>query len=127
MAAVIYLDTNVVVWLAGAPDELSDTAREQIRAATDLRISPMVELEIEYLHEIGRLRHPAAAVLAHLRAGLELRSCDKPFVAIVEVAGRLKWTRDPFDRIIVAHAALDASPLLTRDRIIQANYPHAVW
>jgi PIN domain nuclease of toxin-antitoxin system len=38
----------------------------------------------------------------------------------------MKWTRDPFDRIIAAQAAVDATPLLTRDRIILSNYPHAI-
>lgn len=122
-----YVDTNVVVWLAGAPEELSETARGHLRRAARLLFSPMVELELEYLFEIGRLRHNAATLLSHIRTALDLRACDKPFPSVAEVAKRMKWTRDPFDRIITAQAALDATPLLTRDRIILANYPHAVW
>jgi len=124
---VTYVDTNVIVWLAGAPQELSETAREHIRRAPRLLFSPMAELELEYLFEIGRLRHNAATVFSHIRTALDLRACDKPFPSVVEMAKRMKWTRDPFDRIIVGHAALDATPLLTRDKIILANYAHALW
>ena len=39
----------------------------------------------------------------------------------------MKWTRDPFDRLITAQAALDDSPLLTKDDTIHTYYPEAVW
>ena len=127
MATLIYLDTNVVLWLAGAPDQLSETAIEAINSSEGLLLSPMVELEIEYLYEVGRIQQPAAAVLEHLRGALDLRSCQQAFASIVAVARTLKWTRDPFDRVITAQAALSEAPLLTRDKIIRANYAHAQW
>lgn len=124
---MIYLDTNVVVWLAGAPDQLSTTARDVIDRHDVLLLSPMVELEMEYLYEIGRIQRSAADVITHLRGALNLRICERSFAAVVERARLLKWTRDPFDRLIVAQASLGEDPLVTRDRFIQANYPHAVW
>ena len=39
----------------------------------------------------------------------------------------LSWTRDAFDRLIVAQAALDRAKLITRDRLILKHYPKAVW
>jgi PIN domain nuclease of toxin-antitoxin system len=127
MAAVIYLDTNVVLWLAGAPAELSAEAIARIDAAELLLLSPMVELEVEYLYEIGRLQRGAAEVIQHLEQYLPVRLCDRPFAAVVARARTMKWTRDPFDRLIAAQAALGGDPLVTRDKIIRANYPHAVW
>jgi PIN domain nuclease of toxin-antitoxin system len=127
VAAVIYLDTNVVLWLAAAPDELSDTAVETLDSADALLLSPMVELEIEYLYEVGRIQQPAQAVLEHLRGSLNLRSCERSFGAVVAAARPMKWTPDPFDRLITAQAALGEDTLLTRDKIIRANYPHARW
>jgi PIN domain nuclease of toxin-antitoxin system len=35
--------------------------------------------------------------------------------------------RDPFDRIIVAHAEVIDAPLLARDETIHANSTCAVW
>jgi PIN domain nuclease of toxin-antitoxin system len=39
----------------------------------------------------------------------------------------LSWTRDPFDRLIVAQAAVRDAPLLTKDRAIRRRYRAAVW
>ena len=124
---MIYLDTNVVLWLVGAPQELSETAVETLNAAEALRVSPMVELEIEYLYEVGRIRHDADVVLSRLVSALPLRRCERPFGAVVAAARAIKWTRDPFDRLITAQAAAGDDTLLTRDKIIRANYAHAQW
>lgn len=47
--------------------------------------------------------------------------------AAVFHAHRESWTRDPFDRIITAQAAVSGAVLLTRDERIRANYRQAVW
>ena len=39
----------------------------------------------------------------------------------------LSWTRDPFDRLLVATALLHQAPLVTCDTRIQENFPGAVW
>jgi PIN domain nuclease of toxin-antitoxin system len=46
---------------------------------------------------------------------------------VVAAARKIKWTRDPSDRLITAHAALGDDTLLTRDKIIRANYALAAW
>jgi len=38
-----------------------------------------------------------------------------------------EWTRDPFDRLIVAHAAANDARLLTKDEKIRRHYKRAVW
>ncbi|CAN5501715.1 hypothetical protein BH23ACT3_BH23ACT3_09460 [soil metagenome] len=45
----------------------------------------------------------------------------------VTAADSLPWTRDPFDRLIVADAIAAATPLLTRDDTIHANCDVAIW
>ena len=40
---------------------------------------------------------------------------------------RQSWTRDPFDRIIVAQAALRRTSLITKDAVIRADYNRALW
>ncbi|MBW2735808.1 MAG: PIN domain-containing protein [Deltaproteobacteria bacterium] len=124
---MIYLDTNVVLWLAGSHGQLSDHVRETINNAQHLLLSPMVELEIEYLYEVGRIQAGAPHVLSHLRSALDLRLCDHAFSAVVAAAREIKWTRDPFDRLITAQASVGEDTLLTRDKIIRANYAHAEW
>ena len=46
---------------------------------------------------------------------------------MVEQALLQKWIRDPFDRLIVAHAAANDAPLITRDEKIRRHYKRAVW
>jgi PIN domain nuclease of toxin-antitoxin system len=124
---MIYLDTNVVVWLAGAPEQMSPAARATIDNHDRLLYSPMVELELEYLNETGRIQRSAVDVIAHLRAVLNLTVCERSFGVVVSRARDIKWTRDPFDRLITAQAAVGDDQLLTRDKLIRANYPNAIW
>ncbi len=39
----------------------------------------------------------------------------------------MDWTRDPFDRIIVGHAAVTESSIVTKDQLIRENYTQAIW
>ncbi len=53
-SGVTHLDTHVVCWLYEGRTELLTSAA--MRAIEDglLQVSPMVQLELTYLHEIGR-------------------------------------------------------------------------
>jgi len=124
---VIHLDTHVVVWLyAGEVGRFSAGPRRRLERE-ELRISPIVALELEYLHEIGRIGESASLVLRDLAGRLGLAEDPGDFAAVVAAARGITWTRDPFDRLIVGHAAVSGTSLLTRDRIIRQHYRHAVW
>jgi PIN domain nuclease of toxin-antitoxin system len=128
MARVVYLDTHVVAWLHGVgPSSLSQPAAEAIEEAEELRCSPMVRLELQYLLEVGRTTAPAVEVLDALHAYTGLVLCDAPFPAVVREAEGYGWTRDPFDRLIAAQAALFDAPLVTKDELLHRHYPRAVW
>ena len=54
--------------------------------------------------------------------------CDSSFPALMTIAVNEKWTRDPFDRIIVSHAKANGlSSLISSDEAIQKNYVKTVW
>jgi hypothetical protein len=54
--------------------------------------------------------------------------CDFPFTRIASVALDEKWTRDPFDRLIVSNAKANAfSALVSADEEIGRNYPKTIW
>ncbi len=127
MAAVAYLDTHVVAWLFGGfVDLLSDEARKTIEQH-DLLVSPMVVLELEYLLETKRVTQPPEVVLGVLQSDIGLSVCDEPFPAVARLAVGQSWTHDPFDRLIVAQAALRGAPLVTKDRAMRRHYGKAVW
>ena len=123
---MIYLDTHVVAWLyAGMLERFPPLVRERLEG--DLAISPLVELELQYLFEVGRTSVPADVVISDLRQRIGLETSDASLVAVVEVARSLDWTRDPFDRLIAAQALSDGLALLTADKTIRAHLDLAVW
>lgn len=124
---MILLDTHVAAWLyAGDVGRFPDRARGLLESEA-LAVSPMVRLELQYLHEIGRTSEPADVVLAALGRLLGLRAADCSLVELIARATGLDWTRDPFDRLLSAHALVERAPLLTADGGIRANLPLAVW
>ena len=97
-----YLDTNTILFLhSGILDRISLKARKQMEA-TELLVSPMVLLELEMLHEKGRIRYGAHQILSDLGQQIGLSVCRMPMSATVMSALAMKWTRDPGDRYIAA-------------------------
>ena len=128
MAPLIYLDTHVVAWLyATGAGALSERAAETIDTSEEVRISPIVRLELQYLFEIGRVGEPAVTVVDALAGTMGLTVCTAAFASVVYEAEKIAWTRDPFDRLIVAQAVLHAAPLVTKDDTLRAHYSEAVW
>lgn len=124
---MIHLDTHVVLWLHdGLVERLSRRARAALEASRPL-ISPMVRLELALLHEIGRLAVPVPAMLDTLRVDVDLGVAESRFERVAAIAATLSWTRDPFDRMIAAHAMADDLPLLTKDENILRHCPVARW
>jgi PIN domain nuclease of toxin-antitoxin system len=124
---LIYLDTHIVVWLyAGQVQTFSQPIKNLINDQ-ELYISPIVRLELKYLYEIQRVVDDSNTIITDLSNRIGLNICDKDFSAIVDQAMSLTWTRDPFDRIIVANASLSQNHLITKDQNILDHYPHARW
>ena len=90
-------------------------------------VSPLVELELAYMHEIGRARDPAPMMLIALRKSIGLEVDDASFAQVTQAAVTLTWTRDPFDRMIAAQAIVTDAPLITADRTILTNLQLATW
>ncbi len=121
------LDTHVVVWLyTNASSNLSQRALSVIDA-NELVVSPAVELELAYLHEVGRTAGPGSEVLSFLGSTLGLTVAQIGFGPLCAAAVSLTWTRDPFDRMLAAHAVAADLPLLTKDRSLLENLDLAFW
>lgn len=117
----------MALWLyAGMSERLPVAARNLLRERRP-RVSPLVELELAYMHEIGRARDPAPAMLIALRKSIGLEVDDTSFAEVAQTAVTLTWTRDPFDRMIAAQAIVADAPLVTADRTILANLQLATW
>jgi PIN domain nuclease of toxin-antitoxin system len=124
---MIFLDTHVLVWLyEGLIDKFSKDTQDQLDK-NELYISPMVELELTYLSEIGRINTNGIEIVRHLDAHLGIHISRVDFYKVIEEAQTFTWTRDPFDRLIVANASIFKSPLITKDDKIHQHYAMAIW
>ena len=117
-ALVILLDTNALIWLEQGHARVRTLAAERRR----LYISPISLLELQFLQEAGRLRVRGADVSDLAHRGPWLLD-DPPAAAWIEAALSLGWTRDPFDRLLVAHAQLRGWRLATGDAGLLEHLP----
>lgn len=123
-----YLDTHIVVYLHdGLIEKLSKPAKRKIEIS-DLLISPIVLLELEYLFKRKRIGIPPREIYHTIHVDFGVTMCGLPFAKVVDASLDLDWTGDPFDRLIVAQAKANRdSPLITKDELILEKYTQAVW
>lgn len=114
-------------WLYEGADRRIPSRARKLIGSEEPFVSPMVELELTYLYEVGRVTEPAGAPLAALRRTVGLQIADGSLVAVAQAAAALSWTRDPFDRLICAQAIVADAPLITADRRILEHLPLATW
>jgi PIN domain nuclease of toxin-antitoxin system len=116
---VILLDTHALVWL----HQGNRRAQSLLAPKARLRASPASLLELKYLVEAGRLRLAYPAGVEDLFADHRWLVDEPPSAAWFTHALDLEWTRDPFDRLLVAHALLRGWELATADSVILENLP----
>lgn len=124
---MIFLDTHVVIWLyAKELGKFSDAGIQALEEEV-LNYSPMVMMELQLLHEIGRINIEPKMILHYLEHAIGLEPDPLSLLPIAETACSIHWTRDPFDRMIASHAKYRGGRLLTRDRTILENCRFAFW
>ena len=123
----VCLDTHAVVWIVGGQTEKIGQEARALIARAELLLSPAVTLELQFLYEVGRVNAPAVDAVRTLQQALNVRVATDTFDNVVSGALAESWTRDPFDRLIVAHARMLGAVLLSRDRRIAAAYPNTRW
>jgi PIN domain nuclease of toxin-antitoxin system len=123
----VRLDTHVVVWLfTGERERFSPLAVDLLEECRAV-ICPMVQLELTFLHEIGRLSVGGAEIVDDLEQRIGLGISEVTSAAMVAAAAPLEWTRDPFDRCIAGDALAAGSALLTMDRRLLEHLELARW
>jgi len=127
MAKRAYLDTHIIVWLYAAKLELLSEKAKVAIETYDLYFSSIVDLELTYLSEIKRVTVQSEKILSNLADSIGLKRCDHDFSSIITKSKDIKWTRDPFDRIIVGNAAIGKNFLVSKDSLINKNYKYSCW
>ncbi len=112
--SVVLVDTHVALWALGDPERLTVEERSLLTdPAIDRCLSPISVWEAAIKRQAGRLRAPLhlSAVLAAEFRMLEVSAF------LLEAAAELPLHhRDPFDRVLIAHALEGGLSVLTRDR-----------
>ncbi len=126
-------DTHALVFHAAASRALGRAAAAHFDACERqqaLLYVPMAVIwEVSLLARASRinLRRPVPAFFADLFSNPAYHAFDLT-PEQVYLADDLRFTRDPFDALIVAAARTLALPLVTRDRDIRASGAvHVIW
>ncbi len=123
----ILLDTHVLLWVAGMPERLPTGARALIEdPANDPYFSAASLWEVAIKRGLGRDDFRVDPRLLR-RALLENGHAELAVTGAHAVAVDLlpPIHGDPFDRLLVAQAQIEAMTLLTADEIV-ARYPGPV-
>lgn len=118
------LDTHVLLWIL-----LKSRRLIEIPSLKDYplwTVSPISLLEMKFLGEIGRLEIDFPGLLGHLRKDDRFKIDDIGLEDLCGAAFDLSWTRDPFDRLLVAHSMARSLPLMTADKNIMDHYAGVV-
>ena len=124
---MIFLDTHAVIWLYSGQLGLFNPKVLKLINTEQVCISHIVKLEIQYLYEIKRVKYESNLIIDTLIDEIGLMFSDNNFDSIVRQALQLSFTRDPYDRIIVADASINNSKLISKDRNLKKHYKNTIW
>ena len=126
-AVSFHLDTHVALWMVAGDARRRLKPIEAMLRKGRLYLSPLAILELQFLFELGRLGTRVEEVVGVLFEDHGVEEAPGDLREIGRQVQGLTWTRDPFDRLIVAHAIAHGSVLLTADETILAHCPRARW
>jgi len=121
----LLLDTHTFIWWDSAPTRLSPTALTLCSNPTNQLVLSVASLwEIQIKRQLGKLelRLPLAEIVAHQQEtnGMVVLAVVQEHVLALE--GLPSHHRDPFDRMLVAQAMVEAAALVSADPVLK-SYP----
>ena len=123
----LLLDTHILLWAAGEPEQLSSKAKALIEdLENQLYFSAASMWEISIKNKLGRADFRVdLSVLRRnlLDNGFEEITINSAHTIGVDALPNIH--KDPFDRILIAQTAVEGITLITADGLV-AEYPVAV-
>jgi PIN domain nuclease of toxin-antitoxin system len=114
----VLLDTHALYWLLKGDRRLGPVARSAVERATTLIVSDVSLLEIAIKVSIGKL--PAVPRLPERLRALGFDRTGITDRALERLQTLPVHHRDPFDRMLIAHALTEGLPVLTADPAFEA-------
>lgn len=117
----VLVDSHSLIWYVDQPQQLSPAALAAlVDPANDLLLSAATIWEISIKVGLGKLTlsGPFGAWMSRAVAGLALTILPIT-VTYADAQAALPWHhRDPFDRLIVAQALTDHTPIISADPVL---------
>ncbi len=120
----VLLDTHIFLWILSESKRLREV--KWLSEYSYWTLSPISLLEIKFLQEIGRIDLDLSGVLLNLKKDSRFKIDNVSLEPLCFAALDITWTRDPFDRLLVAHSLCRGLPLGTCDKLIRKEYSSAV-
>jgi PIN domain nuclease of toxin-antitoxin system len=119
----LLLDTHALLWSATAPDRIASAARAVLEdGAHEVLVSIVTAWEIAIKQSLGKLElaRPAEHWFPDVlqRTGFEL--AELPLSAALRVRSLAWHHRDPFDRLLIAHALDRGYTIVSHDPAFDA-------
>jgi PIN domain nuclease of toxin-antitoxin system len=116
----LLLDTQFLLWLTTRTRQ----ARKYkwVDRYMPWGVSPISLLEIDFLFEIGDTGFSGSRFAELLSEDERFVIDDISLTSVIAHAHDLGWTRDPFDRLLVAHSSARRVPFCTTDGTILEHH-----
>jgi PIN domain nuclease of toxin-antitoxin system len=122
----VMLDTHALLWALSDSPRLSKTARRVIEnGRNEVIVSAVCAWEIAIKTSMGKLRAPDDLIAAVDDAGFTRVAVG--FAEARRLASLPHHHGDPFDRMLIAHALEEGTPIVTKDDWIAAYQVQTIW
>lgn len=126
----LLLDSHVILWWFAGDERLGERARLAIdNEDTTVYVSAVSAYEIEYKHERGKLAE-ADGLAGRLTEWMAEQGFRRLNMSIEHAlaAARLDWShKDPWDRILVAQALVEAFTIVSNERLFDETGVDRLW
>lgn len=110
----LLLDTHTFLWWLSSPSQLTQVAASAIAdRSNEVWVSVISLWEIAIKRAIGKLQAPINLQTDVARVGFQLLPLTVDHIVATEQLPL--YHRDPFDRVLIAQAQIEAAVLVTRD------------
>jgi PIN domain nuclease of toxin-antitoxin system len=122
----LLLDTHAALWFLSGDERLSENAKRHLTDDSNrVLISAAVVWEIAIKRSLGKLTVPDEYLSLLLDAGVQPLAVSGAHAAAVEHLPR--HHRDPFDRMLVSQATIEAGALVSRDEALRPYGVTLIW
>ena len=122
---MLLLDTHVTLWWCTDQPKLRHDVRRIIASSEIVWVSAASAWEVAIKQVLGRLRLPAPFAAMVIES--EFSELPVRFSHAERAAALPRHHSDPFDRMLIAQAAVEGATLVTHDRRFEPYGVPVVW